>query len=247
MINPDTPPQFQHWLTKAAQPFAERLPLVRMEKRCHLICAMHIDQPKSYPLSIACQLAHAQAHAALVDYLEILSATADPLVQTFVKPWIKNETIAHTLLGKRKFIGDNRLYDKVRSLLISDRAGAEPPDVLLNEMPPLTQLMFWALSGNAQGLLRHLPILNAIEAVKAAPLLVLLFGKYIRTRIALHLAHEPAYYCIDAIAVEKHIRALGSGEQRILLGKPRTQTQIQACLKEYTGDYTELLNDCYCT
>lgn len=247
LIDKQTPPQFLQWLNKIRQPFAPLLPLLRMEKRCHLICAMHIDQPKNYPLSIACQLAHAQSFSALLDYLEPLTATTDPLVQTFVKPWIKDETLAHALLGHKQSISENTQYDTVRTLLINDRAGEAPPDALLSTLPPLAQLIFWTVSGNAQGLLRHLPILNATDAAIAAPLLVLLLGKYMSTRTALHLAHEPAYYCIDPMAVEKHILACDSGEQRILLGKPRTQAQIQACLKEYTGDYRELLYDCYCT
>lgn len=239
-MNSQTPLLFSQWLHKADQPFVERLPLLRMEKQGHYICAMHIDDPKHYPLSIACQLAHAQQVSCLREYLSEDQALNQKLVQTFVKPWLKSPDSEPLLILKKI-----EVHEPVKALLKADNKGCEPSSDVLSKLSALQQLMFWALSGRVEGLMNHSAILNALSVQEAAPFMVVLFGKYMKTKAALHLVDEPGYYCIDAVAVERYIRRLQVGDTRLLLGKPRTQASINACLKEYTGLYSEIIHECY--
>jgi hypothetical protein len=228
LIDNNTPPLFSEWLKYWHEPWIERAILWNIERRCQLICAMDIDQPKSYPLSIACQLAHAQDVEGLLALVAPLCTNADPLLQTFVAPRLKSWCFMNTLVAKQNQPTD---YDLALALAM------EHPDrfcgASLEPFSPLQRLKLWALSGDVQGLLNNVNVLNHIPASDATPCLRLLLGKYLGTKPALHEVGKSFYYCVDPLAVEKHLRT----------AQPRTLAQSLALTKTYAGEYSRILQD----
>lgn len=318
-ITCNLPSLFMQWKTKTSQVLVERFTVSRLEKRCRWLCAMDIDVRASYPLSRACQWAFEQNIPALVDHLVAQAEPSNSLLQTYVRPWLKAETIlnhadrgaayfkilCHDLLAMH-----GKLTSEEMQMLISDHPAAlrlitrycyraripldwsqwvlQPPSAFVSalawvkEAPqqidrlvalmrasvgsalgfelalamglcapyalsdeiihcylPLQQLKLLAISGHARSLADRLQLLTRIEASEAIPYLKLLYGQYVGTRQALHLADDQGYCCCDPAAIPP----LLFGEKPLLMGKLRDNRQVYDFLKEYTGEVAMLIHD----